>query len=143
MTRNVQAQPTQRIKTTSALLPRPSLSLASRSAGAASPTEGTLPVATGAGLGDSHGVTASGRLFMLMLGTHEDQPALSSSSSQPCGGPFLRSLLVSRRDGSVRDEKSNVSDLTPTFLRASLVERFASMVDGGGLGMASHGWWHF
>lgn len=68
---NVQAQPTQRIKTTRALCPPPSFNLPSRSTGAASPTVGTRPMATGGGLGASHGVTVSGRL---MLGTHEDQP---------------------------------------------------------------------
>lgn len=71
----IQAQPTQRRKTTSVLRP-PSFNLPSLSTGAVSPTLGTAATATGGGGGASHGCTVNGRL---KLGIQDDQPSLSSS----------------------------------------------------------------
>jgi len=130
---NVQAQPTQRKKTTSVRFP-PSFSRAWLSTGALSPTLGTRATWTGGGAGVNHGLMVSGRLCTFHEPIQDAQPFSASSSGVGC---FLRSLLGSRRavpvdeGGADHVERSKVEEGRPTFLRAILVPRLDSMVIGG------------
>lgn len=130
---NVQAQPTQRRKTTRTLRPPPNSSFRSRSRGATSPTRGTRATGTGGGGGENQGWTVSGRF---LTDIQLVQPPPSPPSSAPGfasafvpGGLFF-SLLGGRGAAAagLELEKSRASLGRPSFLRAILVVRLESMV---------------
>jgi hypothetical protein len=107
---NVQAQPTQRRKTTRTCLP-PNCSCLSRSMGARSPTRGhSVATATDDGGGDSHACAVSGSL---RTDIHFGQLLFGSLSSSRSF-----TLLLEVLDG---EEKLKVSLEMPILRMASLV----------------------
>jgi hypothetical protein len=123
---SLQAQPTQRKKTTRTLFPLPNWSFLSRVRGARSPILGHSPIWIGGGTGVSQAWAVRGRLFIDIQAGHWE--FLSSRSSRPGIDPsgFFCSFLGFSAGG---DEKSKVLLDNPTFLRAIFVVRLENMFD--------------
>lgn len=121
-TENVQAQPTQRRKTTRTGRPRPNSSFLSRSSGARSPIFGTSATGTGGGGGENHGATVMGRAF---IDIHAGQPPPFGFSSAESS--LLEPLLFFLVSDEPPPLKSKLLLLSPTFLSAILVVRLDSM----------------
>lgn len=117
---DVQAQPTQRRKTTSTGLPRPNSSFLSRSSGARSPGFGdAAATGTGGGGGENHGATVMGSDFIDIHAGHP--PALSSA-------PSSLEPLLEGFESVDPPPKSRDLLFRPTFFRAILVVKLASMM---------------
>lgn len=120
----LQAQPTQRRKTTSTLLPPPSTSLPSLSLGAGPPTFGhSGATATGGGAGESHAWAVRGSFFTVIHLGHAE-----ASSRSSLAGPVAADLVSLLDFGDSDEEKLRTSLGMPNFFMASFVPRLENIL---------------
>lgn len=116
---DVQAQPTQRRKTTMVRLPLPKVSSRSRSRGAGWPIWGGGETATGGGVGVSQGWTVKGRFLTVIQAGQADLSSLVSKE----GTEDREDFLEASSQGSLKESLE-----MPAFFRAILVARLENMV---------------